>query len=227
MAIIDAATNPAPVSLRQKIKLMKKKKKKKIIWTSNSTFNSLVRKKVTIVVKLENRGAKKTQTFLTSMETCKKFITWYKTADVNIKPGYMVPKNFEIEMEVLNNKTINKFKKKHAYHQWFAPMGTMLVHQTNCGTYKIPLQPDILLFDNWNKDQIHGWHFQIATQKTILSKTLSIYEYCVNLWWKLDYKSNLQRTAATVRIANLRRVSCFSMLMWRICDFNNATVILY
>lgn len=30
----------------------------------------------------------------------------------------MVPKNFEIEMEVLNNKTINKLKKKkHAYHQ--------------------------------------------------------------------------------------------------------------
>jgi hypothetical protein len=42
---------------------------------------------VTIVVKLENRGARKTQTFLTSIEMCRKFMTWYKIADVTISPG--------------------------------------------------------------------------------------------------------------------------------------------
>ena len=46
-----------------------------------------MRKYVVSAVKLENRGAKKTQTFLISIVTWRKCAMWYKIADVTIKPA--------------------------------------------------------------------------------------------------------------------------------------------
>ena len=64
MAIIDAAISPAPES-----------------------FNSLVNWYVTKAVNEEKRGARKTHTLRTSMVMWKKCMTWYKIADVTIKPA--------------------------------------------------------------------------------------------------------------------------------------------
>lgn len=56
-----------------------------IFWSL--TFNSFVSRYVTIVVKLEKRGARKTQTFRMSMEMLSNQDKWYKAAEVNISPG--------------------------------------------------------------------------------------------------------------------------------------------
>lgn len=51
------------------------------------TFNSLVKWYVTIAVKEENKGARKTQTLRMSMVMWKKCRMWYRTAEVIISPG--------------------------------------------------------------------------------------------------------------------------------------------
>lgn len=56
-------------------------------FSMNLTRNSLVSKYVTMVVKLENRGARKTQTFLISIVIFKNRAKWYKAPDVTINPG--------------------------------------------------------------------------------------------------------------------------------------------
>jgi hypothetical protein len=51
------------------------------------TRNSFVRRYVTMVVRLEKKGARNTHTFLMSIVTFTSHARWYNTADVTISPG--------------------------------------------------------------------------------------------------------------------------------------------